>query len=173
MTMSHQAMEKINRDESRHIAVDFHMVERYCDPDYIAEQEALPPKPLRQRLRQAWGFTAMLLTAGPFLRDVFFAPMDLTDPSGKRMMEAFKRIQLMARKKEVAARPFTRFLRTLQLLFIHPVIGRVFGRIIARIVGVDPRVLVELFTEEDERRVNAMSLQDLANEILSLKFETA
>jgi hypothetical protein len=171
--MSHQAMDKINRDESRHIAVDFHMVERYCDPAYIAREAAKPPKPLRERLRQAWIFAAMMYTAGPFLRDVFFAPMDLTDPSGKRMMEAFKRIQLMARKKEVAARPFTRFLRTLQLLFVHPLIGRVLGRVIVRIVGVDPRVLVELFDEDDERRVNAMSLQDLADEILSLKFHSA
>jgi rubrerythrin len=171
--MSHQAMEKINRDESRHIAVDFHMVERYCDPELIAREAAEPPPPLRQRLRRAWTFCAMLYTAGPFLRDVFFAPMDLTDPSGKRMMEAFKRIQLMARKKEVAARPFTRFLRTMQILFNHPVVGRVLGRIIVRIVGVDSRVLVELFDEDDERRVNEMSLQDLAEEVLDLKYQTA
>lgn len=171
--MSHQAMEKINRDESRHIAVDFHMVERYCDPAYIAAEARKPPPPLADRLRRAWTFCAMLYTAGPFLRDVFFAPMDLTDPSGQRMMEAFKRIQLMARKKEVAARPFTRFLRTMQILFNHPVIGRVLGRVIVRIVGVDSRVLVELFDEEDERRVNRMSLQDLAEEILDLKFQTA
>ena len=31
--MSHQAMDRINRDESRHIAVDFHMVEQYCEPE--------------------------------------------------------------------------------------------------------------------------------------------
>jgi len=171
--MSHQAMDKINRDESRHIAVDFHMVEQYCDPDFIAAEASKPAPPLAGRLRRAWTFCAMLYTAGPFLRDVFFAPMDLTDPSGKRMMEAFKRIQLMARKKEVAARPFTRFLRTMQILFNHPIIGRVLGRVIVRIVGVDSRVLVELFDDEDERRVNRMSLQDLAEEILDLKYQTA
>ena len=32
--MSHQAMELINRDESRHIAIDFHMVEYYSSDGY-------------------------------------------------------------------------------------------------------------------------------------------
>jgi hypothetical protein len=61
----------------------------------------------------------------------------------------------------------------MQLGFNHPVIGRVLGGLISRIVGVDPRVLVELYTPEDERRANRMSLQELADEVLALKLETA
>src|SRR6187551_2616713 len=33
--MSHRAMHLINRDESRHIAVDFHMTEYYCSDEYL------------------------------------------------------------------------------------------------------------------------------------------
>lgn len=168
--MSHRAMHLINRDESRHIAVDFHMVEHYCSPAYQAELRARPPKRLGERARQAFTFCAMLYTAGPFLRDVFFAPMDLTDPTGKRMLEAFKRIQLMARRNDVGARPFTRFLRVMQVLFNAPVVGHVFGRVIARIVGVDPRVLVELHDEAERERANRMTLQDMADEIVGVKY---
>jgi hypothetical protein len=171
--MSHQAMHLINRDESRHIAVDFHMVEYYCSPAYLQEVRARPAKSFRARARQAWTFCGMLYTARPFLRDVFFAPMDLTDPSGKRMMEAFKRIQLMARRDDVAARPFTKFLRTMQVLFNAPVIGRLFGGVIVRIVGVDARVLVELHTERERQRANKMSMQEMAEEIVGVKYQTA
>ena len=171
--MSHQAMSLINRDESRHIAVDFHMVEYYCSEAYQQARAKRPRRPLWHRPRQAWTFCNMLLTAGPFLQDVFFGPMDLTDPSGKRMLEAFKRIQLVARRPEVAARPFTRFLRTLQLMFNHPIGGPMFGRVVSRIIGVDPRVLVELYSEAEERRSNRMPLQEMADEVVGLKYQTA
>ena len=174
--MSHRAMALINRDESRHIAVDFHMVELYCSEAYRKEQVEpleLGPGLVVALARRAFTFAMMMYTAGPFLRDVFFAPMELTDPSRRRMIEAFKRIQLLGRREDVGRRPFTRFLRCMQVLFNHPVSGAVLGSAIARIVGVDPRVLVELYTEAEERRVRRMSLQDLADEILTLKHTTA
>lgn len=171
--MSHQAMALINRDESRHIAVDFHMVELYCSAEYQRAQAAQPPKSLREQARRAFTFAAMMYTAGPFLRDVFFDPMEMTDPSGRRMLEAFKRIQLMGRREDVGRRPFTRFLRALQLAFNHPLVGGVLGRFIARIVGVDPRVLIELYDEAEERRARRMTLQELADEVLALKITTA
>ena len=46
--MSHQAMHLINRDESRHIAIDFHMTEHYCSDEYLAEI-ARRPRPTRAR----------------------------------------------------------------------------------------------------------------------------
>ncbi len=39
---SHAAMELVNRDESRHIAVDFHMTERYSSPAHQAAIRARP-----------------------------------------------------------------------------------------------------------------------------------
>jgi hypothetical protein len=170
--MSHQAMHLIDRDESRHIAVDFHMIGHYCSDAYQSELDARPPATWREQAQRAWIFGNMLAAAGPFLRDVFFRPMDMTDPSGRRMYEAFKRIQLISRRKDVAARPFTRFLRTMQLGFNHPIIGRVLGGVIARVVGLDPRVLVELYSKAEEKRANRMSLQELAEEVVGLKHNT-
>ena len=171
--MSHAAMHLIDRDESRHIAVDFHMVEYYCSEAYRQWLSDQPPKPLRERALSAWTFVNMLWRSGPFLRDVFFAPMDLTDPEGRRIHEAFKRIQLIARRDDVAARPFTRFVRSMQVLFNHPILGRVLGRIIARLIGIDPRFLVELYDEAEQRRTNRMSFQEIADEVLSLKDQVA
>lgn len=171
--MSHRAMALINRDESRHIAVDFHMVEHYCSEAHRREQAAEPRRSIAQHARRAFTFAMMMYSAGPFLRDVFFAPMELTDPTRRRMIEAFKRLQLLGRREDVQRRPFTRLLRSLQVTFNHPASGPVVGPAIARIVGVDPRVLVELYTEADERRVRQMTLQQLADEILSLKHTTA
>src|SRR4051812_20499368 len=51
--MSHQAMNLINRDESRHIAIDFHMTEHYCPDEYLAEVSKRPRPPLREMARMA------------------------------------------------------------------------------------------------------------------------
>ena len=55
-------------------------------------------RPARARLAR------MMWHAQPFLQEVFLAPMDRTDPSGRRVQEAFKRIQLLMRKPTVRAR---------------------------------------------------------------------
>jgi len=59
-TMSESAMELVNRDESRHIAVDYHMTEYYASPAYQEWQEQQPPQPLGQRLRAIWAFANVL-----------------------------------------------------------------------------------------------------------------
>lgn len=167
--MSHQAMHLINRDESRHIAIDFHMAEYYSSEEYRAQVTTRPrPSPLEQ-LRAWRDFASMLYLAAPFFRAVFFEPMDLTDPTGKRMRQAFKWIQVVAQKPRLARMPFTRFMRRLQLAFNHPIAGRLFGPAIARIIGVDPRVLVQLYTEAEERHVKYTSLERLAQEALQEK----
>jgi hypothetical protein len=76
----------------------------------------------------------------------------------------------MSRRDDVSARPFTRFLRTLQVLFNAPVIGDVFGNVIARIVGVDARVMVELYTQAEVEHANRISLQEMAEEIVAEKY---
>jgi hypothetical protein len=171
--MCHQAMQLINRDESRHIAIDFHMVEYYTSEQYQRDLAAEPRQPLKQRAKAWWAFGSMLYHAGPFFRDVFFVPMDLTDPEGKRMREAFKRIQLLASKPEVAKRPFTRFFRTLQLTFRTPLVGQVLGSLILRVTGADPRVMIDLYDDAEKKRAERMSMSEMANEALSLKYATA
>jgi hypothetical protein len=168
--MSHAAMQLVNRDESRHIAIDYDMVEFYSSDEYDAWLEDRPPKSLDERARAAWALLSFLYHAGPFFRDVFFRPMDLTDPSGRRLLEAFKRIQLLGDRPKVSERPFARFIKTLQILFNDPRIGPVAGPLIARMIGLDPRVIRTLYTDEEKRRADRMSIEELAQEALESKY---
>jgi hypothetical protein len=113
----------------------------------------------------------MLYHARPFLKAVFFEPMELVDPTHKRLKEAFKRIQLIGTKERVRKRPFTRFMLTLQELFNTPVVGIVFGRALIRIVGVDPLVMRILYDDDEKRRAQAASFDALAEETLQLKYQ--
>ncbi len=169
--MSHAAMRLVNRDESRHIAVDFHMVEFYSSGAYdgwLAEQ---PKKTLDERARGFWALLSFLYHAAPFFRDVFFGPMDLTDPSGTRLIEAFKRIQLLGHRPGVSERPFSRFIRVLQDLFNDPIVGGIAGPLLARMIGLDPRVIRTLYTEDEKRRADRMSIDELAREAVESKYE--
>jgi len=167
--MSHQAMHLINRDESRHIAIDFHMTEHYCSDEYLAEIARRPRPSVREMARMTRGLATMMWHAKPFLREVFLTPMDKTDPSGRRIHEAFKRIQLVLRKPTVARAAFPRFMIAMQELYNHPVIGAVFGRVLLRILGAEPRAAKILFTQEELARTRQMSFDELAEEALAQK----
>ncbi|MDQ3033085.1 MAG: hypothetical protein M3Y87_11755 [Myxococcota bacterium] len=170
--MSHQAMRLINRDESRHIAVDYHMVEYYSSDDYERWLETRPKKSALAEARAAIALAGFMYHAKPFFRDVFFRPMELVDPTGKRLVEAFKRIQLLGQKTTHVQRPFTRFLRTLQTLFNHPISGPVLGPAISRVMGVDPKVIRTLYTDEEARRATGSTFDALAQEALGAKAGT-
>ncbi|MGZ3423575.1 MAG: hypothetical protein ACXVEE_37280 [Polyangiales bacterium] len=169
--MSQRAMDLINRDESRHIAIDYHMVEYYASPEYEKELENQPKLPASERLRSTASFAQMLWFAGPFIRDVFFRPMEIVDPSGKRMREAFKRIQLLGAKPNVRKRPFSKVMLGLQDLYRIGPIRAVLGPVLERAVGVQGSVLVRLTTDSEEARARAMSFDDLAQEALNAKLE--
>ena len=95
--------------------------------------------------------------------------MDRTDPSGRRIQEAFKRIQLMLRKPTVARMPFSRFMIAMQTAYNHPVIGRVFGPAILRALGAEPRAATILFTPEELVRAQQMTFDELAEDALAAK----
>ena len=168
--MSHAAMHLINRDESRHIAIDFHMTEYYCSDEHLAKVAKRPRPPLREMARMMRELTTMMWYAKPFLQQVFLAPMDRTDPSGKRIHEAFKRIQLVLRKPTVARTPFSRFMIKAQELYNHPVIGKVLGRVLLRALGAEDRAARILFTQEELARTQQMSFEELAEEALAVKY---
>ena len=167
--MSSEAMERINQDESRHIAVDFAMVEHYSTAEWQRELAALPPRPLADHVRAWWAFAQVLRHARPFIRDVFFAPMARTDPSGRRIREAFKRIQLLSAKPAVAARPFSRFFLALQKTHNHPVAGPVLGRIAARLLGIERGVIRELYSAEEYAWARNASFEELTAAALAAK----
>jgi hypothetical protein len=168
--MSHQAMHLVNRDESRHIAIDFYMTEHYASDEYLA-QIAKRGRPSVREL--AHGFRAlvtMMWYAKPFLQQVFLAPMDITDPSGRRIQEAFKRIQLIMRKPTVARLPFSRFMIAMQDLYNHPLGGKLFGPFLLRALGAEDRAARYLFTKDELKRSHQMSFEEMAEEALSAKF---
>jgi hypothetical protein len=169
--MSARAMALINRDESRHIAIDFKMVEYYASDAYRARAAAARGASLRQRARGSWAFANLIWRGRPFFKDVFFEPMRVVDPSGRRMREAFKRIQILTVKQGVQEHPFTRFMTALQDVYNdRPILRVVVGRAIERIVGVEPELILRLYTQEERRRAERMSFDELAEEALAAKY---
>jgi len=168
--MSHRAMHLINRDESRHIAVDFHMTETYCSDEYLAEIRKRPRPSVRELARMSRVLLTMMWYAKPFLQQVFLAPMDRTDPSGRRIREAFKRIQLVLRKPTVARAPFSRAMIAMQNTYNHPILGKLFGRLLLRALGAEDRAARILFTKDELARTQQMSFDELAEEALAVKF---
>lgn len=167
--MSQRAMDLINRDESRHIAVDYHMVEYYASDEYDQALRRQPKAPLLERARAGRALLGMLWFAAPFIRDVFFKPMEMVDPSGKRMREAFKRVQLLGAKPNVTRRPFAKVMTALQELYQYPRVRRVMGPFIERAVGVQGSMLERLVTADEEARAAKMTFDELAEDALQAK----
>ena len=163
--MSHRAMHLINRDESRHIAIDFHMTEHYASDAYLAQPR--PRLALRELVSGTRALVTMMWFAKPFLQQVFLAPMDRTDPSGKRIAEAFKRVQLLMRKPTVARQPFSRFMLAMQRGYNHPIFGKLFGPILLRALGADPRAATVLFTQAELARSQRQTFDEMAEEAVS------
>lgn len=168
--MSHRAMQLVNRDESRHIAIDFHMVEHYCSDAHQATIRARPRMTLREQARMTRNLATMMWHVKPFLHDVFLVPMDRTDPSGRRIQEAFKRLQLVLRKPTVARTPFSRVMIRLQELYGHPILGKVLGPLLLRLLGADDRAARILFSRDDLARAQRMSFDELAEEAIAVKY---
>src|SRR5438067_2422315 len=82
-------------DWSRHIAIDYYMVGFYGSDEYKHKKRRQPSRSAAQQAAGARAFAAMTMWGRPFFRDVFFAPMLHVDPSGRRIREAFKRMQLL------------------------------------------------------------------------------
>jgi hypothetical protein len=113
---------------------------------------------------------AMMWQAKPFLQQVILAPMDRTDPGGRRVQEAFKRIQLVLRKPTVARTPFARFIVAAQTAYNHPIMGRLLSPLLLRALGAEDRAARILFTQEELARTQRMSFDELAEEALAAKY---
>ena len=167
--LSAQAMELINRDESRHIAIDYFMVGFYASDEY--RRRVKPKTSLREQAVAARTFAAMTLWGRPFFRDVFFGPMDRIDPTGERLREAFKRMQLLGTRPGLDALPLVKFWSSMMVLYNKPWMGRRGKEAVARVVGAEPRFMQYLATEDELARARTMSLDDLAEEALAAKHE--
>lgn len=163
------ALARINRDESRHIAIDFHMIGYYASDAYQAKVAVEPPQALIDQARAWIAMLRVLMVARPFLKGVFFEPMDHVDPSGARLREAFKRVQLIAQKRSVARRPFIRFMLGVQAVHNHPIVGKALGRLAARVAGVDSRVIARLFTDAEAAQAERATFDEMAQDTLAAK----
>ena len=168
--MSRQAMKLINRDESRHIAIDYHMVEYYASPEYLEWMKSQGFPGPRHLTKALWSLGNVMYHAGPFVKGVFIRPMSLVDPTGRRLKEAFKRIQLLSKREDVSKRPFATFIRMLQTTYNMRVPRMLFGPVIERVAGIPGEVLMDLHTAEEAERAKHMSFDELAEEALAAKF---
>jgi hypothetical protein len=162
--MSNQVMELINRDESRHIAMDYYMMDFYASTPQRA-----PQKSLRESLHAAFTMAKMIYYARPFLVSVFLNPMELLDKEGARLKEAFKRMQYLALKPHLQARPFAKFLYTTRRAYNMPVVGPIFGSLISRIGGAPGKYMADLYTAQEAEQIRRMSVEEMAQEALSAK----
>ena len=165
-------MHLINRDESRHIAIDFHMTELLL----LRRAPRRDPRAARARASASWRATSralatMMWHAKPFLQQVFLAPMDRTDPSGRRVQEAFKRIQLVLRKPTVARTPFSRFMIALQDAYNHPIDRQACSARCSCACSA-PRIAPRgsCSRSEELARTQRMSFDELAEEALAVKY---
>jgi len=170
--MSAQAMRLINRDESRHIAIDYHMAEYYQSSEYAAAVSARRT-PVRQRAMAWWTMTNVLFHAKPFFQDVFFEPMERLDPQGARLKEAFRRMELVMAKRGRSGPPFARFMAAMKNLYNRPIAGRIFGGLASRIVGVDARFMERLASDAEWARAAGLTFDELAQEALAAKSSRA
>jgi hypothetical protein len=168
-----EVMKLVNRDESRHIAVDFHMFDFYASDTYVQRAAAQPPRPARERLAGTIALSQMLRHARPFFKQVFFEPMVLVDPSGRRIKEAVKRLQLVLRRPAVGKPTFVRFIEALLSAYEHPVTRAIVGPAIVRVVGIEPELLEPQYTEHELRRAVVMSMDELTQEALAAKYAGA
>ena len=168
--MSQAAMNLINRDESRHIAMDYYMTEFYASPEYQALVGKESKKPLSHYAKAYASFAGVLVAAAPFFRKVFFEPMARIDPSGRRLREAIKRMQILGYRKNVSERPFYKFMNSMNALNRHPLASRVLGPVTNRLTGDFPGELRQkLFTDAELTAANRMSMDELAEEALRAK----
>ncbi len=169
-TLTGQAMDLINRDESRHIAIDYHMIRYYSSEEYAAKRTHAPRQSPREKLR-AWRAMSMVIFYGaPFFKAVFFEPMHRVDPSGDRMREAFKRIQLIGMKPGADQAAILRFFLWLQDVYNDSRVFRsALGPVIERTIGLDREYILRLYSDEELQRVGRMSYDEMAQEALRAK----
>jgi len=164
-----RVMALVNRDEARHVAIDYFMTEHYCSPEYqaVAERRSRG-RSLSERAAATWTFANMLRYGQPFFRAVFFEPMSRIDPEGTRLREAFKRMQLLGAKPGATTRSFGLFIRRMQDAYRHPLAGRAVRGVIARVTGVGD-YLGALATQAELDEAARKSFDQLAEDALAIK----
>jgi hypothetical protein len=76
----------------------------------------------------------------------------------------------VSNKPAVARLPLTRFLLAMQAAYNHPVLGRVAGPLILRLMSADDRFARILYTDAELARAQTMSFDELAEDVIAAKY---
>ena len=132
--LARAVVERINQDESRHLAMDVHMAEHFARGPLAGWAEAAA-NPWTGG--DFWG----VLAWGPvFFADVFFRPMQLLDPSQDRMREAMRRFRRYYDRAAMNGNPAVEQWRAIAGFFETPFgagVGSAVEELLRRATGVD------------------------------------
>jgi hypothetical protein len=130
--LSQAVVEKINQDESRHLAMDVYMTEYFARLGCAAGDA--------QAFWLGRDFWGVLTWAPGFFGEVFFRPMQILDPTGEQMRAVIKRLRRFYDRPAVAGNPAVREFKSLVGFFESAVgawIGAGIETVIRALSGVD------------------------------------
>ena len=161
-----EVLRLVHRDESRHLAIDYWLLEWFGTADY---QERHPPEPfdLRAEAELMVRYVRAFSVGFPFMRQVFFGTNARLDQNGARLRDAAKRIQLAMTRPGIRGRPFVRFYGAVQAIFDSPVLGPVVRRGFATVLGADPTLFKTQYTDAERAHVEGLSAHELAVDTLA------
>lgn len=167
--LSRSVIEKINADESRHLAMDFFMTE-YCSENDLTTKENA-----NYNMFNILDFQTMKLNryGWPSLMSVLFRPMAALDPTNKQMKGAMRRFRSILLKDSTQNNPTVRNINNLADFFESP-IGGVAGRVLRKTASSVSRVDLEWILAgsrentqiEKQDKFHEKSATQLANEIM-------
>ena len=116
--LSREVIDKINSDESRHIAMDFYMTE-YCSKNNMNSKSG--------KLTDSLALVGVSRWAPEFFKDVFFKPMEMMDPEQKQLKDIMKRVRRYYLRDEVQNNPMVQSFNN-SADFFESRVGGIFGR---------------------------------------------
>ena len=130
--LARAVVERINQDESRHLAMDMHMTEVFARA--TADDGAAPdPWPGGDY----WG----VLTWGPgFFSEVFFRPMQILDPDQEKMRDVIRRLRRFYDRDVVTGNPAVEQFRSIVAFAESPIgswVGAGLEALFRHLMGVD------------------------------------
>ena len=127
--LSRAVVERINQDESRHLAMDMHMTEHFARSATAANNPWVSG--------DLWG----VLAWGPgFFSDVFFRPMQILDPSQGQMRDVMRRFRRFYDRDAVDGNPAVEEFRSIAAFFETPpgaLLGNALETLLRATLGVD------------------------------------
>jgi hypothetical protein len=132
--LARAVVERINQDESRHLAMDMHMTEHFAGASL---------EPLARVATNPWlgaDFWGALLWGPGFFADVFFRPMAVLDPSQEQLRDVMRRLRRFYDRRSVDGNPAVEHFRGVAAFFetnLGSLLGTILEEIFRRTVGVD------------------------------------